>query len=81
MDLKREPIIEQCKGCRKIQGYFCSAYLVPAAKWRLGQCNLNPKKEEFGKEERRIRKGLQKQRSGLPQTNYNWRKGKVGRKK
>ena len=38
------PVIEQCEGCARIvevEGIkYCNAYTNPAAKWRLGICNL-----------------------------------------
>jgi len=36
--------VEQCQGCARIVEYndelYCSSYMDPAAKWRLGRCNL-----------------------------------------
>lgn len=44
---EREPIVDQCKSfnesgspCQRIDGEFCSAAVVPSARWRLGPCNL-----------------------------------------
>lgn len=37
-------IIEQCEGCQRIQelstGRYCLVFPDPAAKWRLGPCNM-----------------------------------------
>lgn len=39
-----QPIVEQCEGCARVQEFedkkFCSTYIVPAAKWALGNCNF-----------------------------------------
>lgn len=41
MDLIREPIVEQCKGCGKFlpqdDVVVCSVYLMPKSKWKNGQ--------------------------------------------
>ncbi len=38
------PVVEACDGCARIidldAGLFCQACPEPAAKWRLGVCNL-----------------------------------------
>jgi len=38
------PIVEQCEGCQRIgefpSGKFCLIYPDPAAKWRLGKCQM-----------------------------------------
>lgn len=38
------PIVEQCKGCQKAKdfatGTYCLAFPDPAAKWRIGRCNM-----------------------------------------
>ena len=36
----KEPIIDKCIGCDKVDGKFCSAYLFPHIKWRIGNCPL-----------------------------------------
>ena len=37
-------VVEQCKGCQKAQdfsaGRYCIAFPDPAAKWRVGICNM-----------------------------------------
>jgi len=33
-----EKIVEQCQGCAKVNGDFCTVYTFPAAKWRSGNC-------------------------------------------
>ncbi|PIE58623.1 MAG: hypothetical protein CSA33_02545 [Desulfobulbus propionicus] len=39
-----QPVAEQCEGCDRIveveDGRFCSTYVQPAAKWRMGICNF-----------------------------------------
>ena len=38
------PVIDKCEGCARIvdseSGKICDAFMNPAAKWRLGFCNL-----------------------------------------
>lgn len=38
------PIIAQCEGCQKVgvfpNGKYCISFPDPAAKWRLGTCNM-----------------------------------------
>jgi len=36
----RQKIIDKCVGCNKVNEGFCSAYLFPSVKWRLGNCLL-----------------------------------------
>lgn len=36
----RTPIIEDCNGCKRIDGNLCNAALSPQMKWHLGHCNL-----------------------------------------
>jgi hypothetical protein len=36
----REPITEECTGCKRIEGNVCNAAISPKAKWRLGFCTL-----------------------------------------
>lgn len=33
--LKRSclPVVEQCKGCNKVENGYCQAYVAPAVKW------------------------------------------------
>jgi hypothetical protein len=37
-------IVEQCQGCDRgsefSSGWFCTAFPEPAAKWKIGNCNL-----------------------------------------
>ncbi len=70
----REPLVERCYAtgadgnimkCRKAEGNFCSAFISPAAKWRLGDCPLaddflktKPEKRAVEK----VRVGQQKQK-------------------
>lgn len=39
-----QPIIDRCEGCERIvlvdDKKFCSTYVQPDAKWRLGICNF-----------------------------------------
>ncbi|MDY6972108.1 MAG: PxxKW family cysteine-rich protein [Thermodesulfobacteriota bacterium] len=38
------PIVEQCEGCQKAidfpTGKYCLGFPEPAAKWRIGKCNM-----------------------------------------
>lgn len=70
----REPIVERCSTtsaegeslkCRKAEGDYCSVFVSPAAKWRLGDC---PMADDFlrtktqKKPAEKVRVGQQKQR-------------------
>ena len=70
----REPIVARCyttsaEGkiikCRKAEGDYCSVFVSPAAKWRLGDC---PMADEFlrtktpQKPAAKVRVGQQKQK-------------------
>ncbi len=39
-----QPVIEKCGGCDRIvtegDSQYCGTFIKPAAKWRLGFCNL-----------------------------------------
>jgi hypothetical protein len=39
-----QPVVERCEGCERIVeeagSQFCSSYLQPEFKWRLGICNF-----------------------------------------
>jgi hypothetical protein len=39
-----QPVIEKCSGCDRIVeeggSQYCGTFMKPAAKWRLGFCNL-----------------------------------------
>jgi hypothetical protein len=41
---KCRTIVESCEGCDRIltngEGSYCGAFPDPAAKWRMGSCNL-----------------------------------------
>jgi len=41
----RDPIDDQCKGCRRTEivdkEELCCVYLEPALRWRLGECGLS----------------------------------------
>lgn len=64
--INKEPIIDKCEGCNRIEEIngtnFCSAYLRPYYKWRLGICPLcsTIRKVEYTKQEKQ-RVGQQKQ--------------------
>ncbi len=46
--MEREPIIDQCLGCGHITigpepgPAWCSTYLNPSSKWRIGRCPMAP---------------------------------------
>lgn len=73
----REPIIDRCytteadgtvMKCRKVVDDFCSAFVSPAAKWRLGDCPLADdflKTKNEKKTSEKIRIGQQKQKRKL----------------
>ncbi|CAK8710658.1 MAG: hypothetical protein D3920_10735 [Candidatus Electrothrix sp. AW2] len=39
-----QPIIEKCEGCDRVveenSSHYCTTYINPEAKWRLGICNF-----------------------------------------
>jgi hypothetical protein len=39
-----QPIAEECKGCQRVvetaSGSYCASCPEPAAKWKIGSCNL-----------------------------------------
>ena len=43
-DGRFQPIIEECDGCGRVVeqdgAQFCTSYLSPAAKWKIGICNF-----------------------------------------
>lgn len=43
-DGRFQPIIDKCEGCGRIveqeEVQYCTSYLYPAAKWKLGFCNF-----------------------------------------
>jgi len=70
----REPIVARCSTtsaegailkCRKAKGDYCSVFVSPSAKWRLGDC---PMADDFlrtktqKKPAEKVRVGQQKQR-------------------
>ncbi len=60
---QKTSIIDKCKGCDRINGQFCSAYLFPDKKWRLGDCNLASHIiERIDTSKEKIRVGQQKQK-------------------
>jgi hypothetical protein len=66
-NLHAQAVAEQCEGCDRIkiveEKKLCSAFPVPAVKWRLGNCNLatHIKVETKGAAEK-VRVGQQKQK-------------------
>ena len=48
-----ERVVEECLGCGKREGNFCTIYKIPAAKWRNQNCpmatHLIKKKQEKDK--------------------------------
>ncbi|MGC8492307.1 MAG: PxxKW family cysteine-rich protein [Syntrophobacteraceae bacterium] len=61
--MERKPIVRQCRGCAKIDGDFCSVWVSPATKWRLGTCpTATHVKVEFQEQVQKVRVGQQKQK-------------------
>lgn len=61
--LQKNPIVEQCIGCEKIEGEFCRTWATPAAKWRVGVCaSATHVKPETKASEQKVRVGQQKQK-------------------
>lgn len=56
MAIRKEKISDKCEGCKKVDGEYCSVYLFPQAKWRIGNCPMavHLKREEDEKEKQRV---------------------------
>ncbi len=60
---ERMPIVDQCIGCNKIDGDFCTIWISPATKWRLGTCpTATHFKVDVHEQEQKVRVGQQKQK-------------------
>lgn len=64
-----EPVVEQCDGCERANKYtdgtYCAVFPIPAAKWRLGVCNMATHKKAESKAAAaaaKVRVGQQKQK-------------------
>ena len=63
-----QPIIDKCEGCDRIENGYCTAYINPEAKWRVGgpdgicplASHVKREVEKVGK----VRLGQQKQKKG-----------------
>jgi hypothetical protein len=59
-DMKREPVIDKCIGCSRVKvgpepgPQTCQAYLIPASKWRYGDCPLSDHTKKELAEEKKI---------------------------
>jgi hypothetical protein len=61
------PIVEKCEGCDRVREYadgrYCNQFPDPAAKWRLGVCNMATHiKVESKVADGKVRVGQQKQK-------------------
>lgn len=59
---ERKPIVEQCKGCKDIDGEFCKCYLDPSILFRRGLCPRADHLKVVVKDKAKKRIGQQKQR-------------------
>ena len=57
-----QPVIDKCKGCKRIENGYCKVYIFPKAKWRSGNCPMATHLEKELTKEERVRIGQQKQR-------------------
>jgi len=56
-------IVEECKGCNRIDNGYCSVYINPKAKWRAGKrCPLASHLITLVEDEGKKRVGQQKQK-------------------
>lgn len=57
----REPIVEECKGCSRVEKVrtteVCIAYMKPSVHWRLGDCGLSTHKREIVQEVKKYKPG------------------------
>lgn len=61
---ERKPVVEQCEGCGNIEGAECKSYLIPEAKWRMGDCPRATHLQTGEKGKKKVRVGQQKQKKG-----------------
>lgn len=64
---KCQPVVEKCKendGCEKIENGYCSVYIFPKAKWKIGNCPMatHIKPEELSKKDQMKRRVGQQKR-------------------
>lgn len=69
MELIRQEVVEQCRGCGNYEGTdgltpeVCKTWVSPKTKWRMGTCpSATHVKMEFKSNEPKVRVGQQKQR-------------------
>ncbi len=66
MNIEKKPIVDKCAGCSHIDGQFCSIWVSPTAKWRLGNCpSATHIKLGIHEPEQKVRVGQQKQKKKL----------------
>jgi len=59
----REPIVKDCKECKKHSGGLCNVYPYPNIMWRRGNCLMATHiYERITENEGKVRVGQQKQR-------------------
>jgi len=58
------PVVDECNGCVRIAEGYCSVYLYPNAKWRLGKCNMATHVHLEEEKKGKVRVGQQKQKKG-----------------
>jgi len=56
------PVVDECEGCIRVAEGYCSVYLYPKAKWRLGKCNMATHTKIEEEQKNKIRVGQQKQK-------------------
>lgn len=82
--MERTKIVEQCEGCDRIKDQYCSTYLFPEKKWRLG-CPLFPKQisEETARQKRDRFAGKRTSKSAihgaLGYKGLDWNEHSIGR--
>lgn len=59
-----KPVVEQCTGCAHVDRVYCKSYLIPEAKWRMGDCPRATHLQMVKKIKTVVRVGQQKQKKG-----------------
>ena len=74
--MEKEKIVGQCEGCEKIDGEYCSTYLSPSTKWRLG-CPLHPSSVKNLLVEGKKKSRFAGKRVDKPEVGYRFNRGKT----
>lgn len=39
----RQPIIDKCIGCSRVDGHFCNTFVIPEKRWPVGKASFSSK--------------------------------------